>query len=142
MDISRKYRIGYGLYLGHGICMVVSQHTVIGNNVNLSQFLNIGTNRGEGATIGDNVYIDPQACIVEKCISATALISAPEPLWLKMFRQARQSAAYRQESFPTNGRISSSAPMPRSGPEETERVVWPPSPKAVFSMEVGGCARE
>ena len=66
MDISRKCRIGYGLYLGHGICMVVGQHTVIGNNVNLSQFINIGTNRGEGATIGDNVYIGPQACIVGK----------------------------------------------------------------------------
>ena len=66
---GRNHCFNYSFWLrlaGHGICMVVSQHTVIGNNVNLSQFINIGTNRGEGATIGDNVYIGPQACIVGK----------------------------------------------------------------------------
>ena len=45
--------------------MVVNGGTVIGNNVNLSQFLNIGTNRNTPAIIGDNVYIGPHVCIVE-----------------------------------------------------------------------------
>lgn len=58
-------KIGYGLYTGHGICMVVNEGTIIGNNVNLSQFLNIGTNHSTPAIIGDNVYIAPHVSIVE-----------------------------------------------------------------------------
>ena len=65
MQIPRQCEIGYGLYIGHGICMVINQGTVIGNNVNLSHFLSIGTNKSTPATIGDNVYIGPNVCIVE-----------------------------------------------------------------------------
>ena len=65
LDIPTQCQIGYGLYLGHGICMVINEGTIIGNNVNLSQFLNIGTNMGTPAIIGDNVYIGPNVCIVE-----------------------------------------------------------------------------
>ena len=39
--------------------------TKIGNNCNVSQFLTIGTNTNNPATIGDNVYIGPNVCIVE-----------------------------------------------------------------------------
>lgn len=62
--IPLSTKIGYGFYIGHGICMVINC-SVIGNNVNLSQFLNIGTNRNTPAIIGDNVYIGPQVCLVE-----------------------------------------------------------------------------
>ncbi len=65
MRISLSTKIGYGFYIGHEICMVVAKGTVIGNNVNLSQFLNIGSNHGTPATIGDNVYIGPHVCVVE-----------------------------------------------------------------------------
>ena len=58
-------KIGYGFYIGHGICIVVNGGTIIGNNVNLSQFLNIGTNQSTPAIIGDYVYIGPHVCIVE-----------------------------------------------------------------------------
>lgn len=58
-------KIGYGLYTGHNMCMVVNGGTIIGNNVNLSQFLNIGTNNETPAIIGDNVYIGPQVSVVE-----------------------------------------------------------------------------
>ena len=65
VQIPLSVKIGYGLYLGHHICMVVNPGTIIGNNVNLSQFLNIGTNHDTPAIIGDNVYIGPHVCIVE-----------------------------------------------------------------------------
>lgn len=57
--------IGPGLYLGHGIGIVINGKTKIGKNCNISQFLTIGSNKGTPATIGDNVYIGPGVCIVE-----------------------------------------------------------------------------
>ena len=86
LDIPPACKIGYGLYLGHGICMVINSGTIIGNNVNLSQFLNIGTNHSTPAVIGDNVYIGPNVCIVEdvkignnSCIGAGAVVVKDVP---------------------------------------------------------------
>ncbi len=71
--LSRRYgvqipvetRIGEGLYIGHGVGIVVNGGTVIGDNCNLSQFVSIGTNHGTPAVIGNNVYIGPNVCVVE-----------------------------------------------------------------------------
>lgn len=77
VQISPYTKIGYGLYTGHSICMVINKGTVIGNNVNISQFLNIGTNKETPAIIGDNVYIGPHVCIVEDvCIGNSSTIGA------------------------------------------------------------------
>ncbi len=65
VQIPCSTKIGYGFYTGHNICIVVNGGTVIGNNVNISQFLNIGTNHSTPAIIGNNVYIGPQVSIVE-----------------------------------------------------------------------------
>lgn len=65
IQIPRNTKIGYGFYIGHGVGIVINGGTTIGNNVNISQFLSIGTNKGTPATIGDNVYIGPNVCIVE-----------------------------------------------------------------------------
>lgn len=65
IQISPKTKIGYGLYIGHGIGIIINKTAEIGNNVNLSQFLNIGSNHGKAAKIGNNVYIGPSVCIVE-----------------------------------------------------------------------------
>ncbi len=65
IDIPYTTRIGYGLYIGHKICIVINEDTIIGNNVNIGQFLNIGTNHNTPAIIGDNVYIGPSVCIIE-----------------------------------------------------------------------------
>lgn len=68
VTIPRQTKIGYGLYIGHGGPIVVSSSAVIGNNVNLSQFTTIGSNEGKAATIGDNVYIGPNVCVVEDVV--------------------------------------------------------------------------
>lgn len=65
VEIPVSTKIGYGLYLGHNIYMVINGGTIIGNNVNLSQFLNIGTNHNAPAIIGDNVYVGPHVSIIE-----------------------------------------------------------------------------
>ena len=63
IDIRTKH-VGYGLYIGHPY-MQISDNAIIGNNVNLSQFLTIGTNTTHGAIIGNKVYIGPSVCIIE-----------------------------------------------------------------------------
>ena len=68
IQISYKTRIGYGLYLGHGIDLIVNPMAIIGNNCNLSQFLSIGSNTGHSCIIGDNVYVGPHVCIVENVL--------------------------------------------------------------------------
>lgn len=65
IDIPLSTNIGYGLYLGHFMCIVISPLANIGNNCNISQFVNIGSNDGPSATIGDNVYVGPHVSIIE-----------------------------------------------------------------------------
>ena len=65
IQIPSNTHIGYGLYIGHGMALVLNPTVKIGNNCNLSQFTTIGSNHGQAATIGDNVYIGPNVCIVE-----------------------------------------------------------------------------
>ena len=65
IQIPYNTKIGYGFYIGHGVGIVINGRTSIGNNVNISQFLSIGTSKRTPATIGDNVYIGPHVCIVE-----------------------------------------------------------------------------
>jgi serine O-acetyltransferase len=65
IHIPLSIKVGYGFHLSHGIGIVVNAGTIIGNNVNLSQFVNIGSNNNTPAIIGDNVYIGPHVSIVE-----------------------------------------------------------------------------
>lgn len=68
IHIPRQTQIGYGLYIGHPMCIVVNSSAKIGNNVNLSQFTTIGSNYDNAAIIGDNVYIGPNVNIIENVI--------------------------------------------------------------------------
>ena len=65
VSIPWKTQIGYGLFIGHPIGIIINGETIIGNNCNLSQFTTIGTNHERAAVIGDNVYIGPNVCVVE-----------------------------------------------------------------------------
>lgn len=77
IDIHHSTKIGYGFYIGHGGPVVISSAAIIGNNCNISQFTTIGTNHGRAATIGDNVYLGPNVCIVEDIvIGSNATIGA------------------------------------------------------------------
>ena len=77
IQIPSSTKIGYGFYIGHGVGIVINEGTIIGNNVNVSQFLSIGTNKKTPATIGDNVYIGPNVCIVEDVkIASNTIIAA------------------------------------------------------------------
>lgn len=63
--IAPSTKVGWGLYIGHPCGIVINHTAVIGNNVNLSQFTTIGSNEIKAATIGNNVYIGPNVCIVD-----------------------------------------------------------------------------
>lgn len=65
IQIPKETVIGPGLYLGHATTVVVSSAAIIGKNCNLSHFVNIGSNHGKAACIGDDVYIGPNVCIVD-----------------------------------------------------------------------------
>lgn len=65
IDIPPDTKVGFGLYLGHNMGIVVNSGTIIGNNVNLSHFVSIGTNSGTPAVIGNCVYVGPGVCVVE-----------------------------------------------------------------------------
>lgn len=65
IQIPASTKIGPGLYLGHSSSVMINSTAVIGRNCNLSQFTTIGSNHGQAAIIGDNVYIGPNCCIVE-----------------------------------------------------------------------------
>jgi serine O-acetyltransferase len=66
IDIPPMTRIGYGFYIGHGYCVTLNGDTIVGNNVNLSQYLNIGSSRGNSAVIGNKVYIGPMVSVVDE----------------------------------------------------------------------------
>jgi len=63
--ITPGTKIGPGFYIGHVGSIVVNPTAVIGANCNISQGVTIGSNEGKAATIGNNVYIGPNDCIVE-----------------------------------------------------------------------------
>ncbi|CAE6964436.1 serine O-acetyltransferase [Paraburkholderia domus] len=58
-------KIGPGFFIGHFGNIVLNETVVVGSNCNISQGVTIGSNEGQAATIGDNVYIGPNVCIVE-----------------------------------------------------------------------------
>lgn len=65
LQIPPSCSIGPGLYIGHGIGIVVNSKTKIGSRCNLMHHVTIGSNYHTPATIGDNVWIGPNVCILK-----------------------------------------------------------------------------
>ncbi len=63
--IERCTKIGYGFKIVHGGPVVINASSIIGNNVDVYQYVTIGSMTMNAAKIGDNVYIGPSVCIVE-----------------------------------------------------------------------------
>lgn len=77
IQIHSCTRIGGGFYIGHGVGVVIHPKTIIGDNVSISQFLTIGSNKGTPAVIEDNVYLGPNVCLVENVrIGSHSIIGA------------------------------------------------------------------
>lgn len=68
LQISSRTRIGYGFMIQHSFGTIVNPDTVIGNNVTLMQFVNIGTSTDKAALIGDCANIFPMTCIVNDVV--------------------------------------------------------------------------
>lgn len=77
VQIPSTTKIGYGLYIGHAMGIVINPTSIIGNNVSISQFLSIGANESNAACIANNVYIGPNVCLVENVhVGSNATIGA------------------------------------------------------------------
>lgn len=68
LQISSRTKIGYGFLIQHSFGTIVNPDTVIGNNVTLMQFVNIGTSTANAALIGDCTNIFPMTCIVNDVV--------------------------------------------------------------------------
>lgn len=68
LDISYRMKLGKGFHMPHAQCIVISYKTVIGDNFTIYHSTSIGADRGNGATIGNNVYMGPNSCIVNDCL--------------------------------------------------------------------------
>ncbi len=76
-QIFPSMKIGYGFCLGHAIDIIINPYTVIGNNVCIDQFVNIGSTKNTFAVIGNNVHIFPMSCVVNDVhIGSNATIGA------------------------------------------------------------------
>ena len=81
IHIPPKTNIGYGLYLGYGENITITESATIGNNVNVNHGAAIGrTNRGHkkgGLTIGDCVWIGTNAVVVGNITIGNNVLIAP-----------------------------------------------------------------
>ena len=129
VSLPIRTQVGYGLDMGHHTCMFINSKTIIGNNVNLAQFLNIGSNRETPAVIGDQVYIGPMVCLVEDVhigsnttIGAGAVITRDLPqesvavgVPARVIRQERRTPKY---SWPVPEMPDPTAKTPVPEPEK------------------------
>lgn len=68
IQLPSTTKVGYGLMIQHSFGTIVNPDTIIGNNVTLCQFVNIGSTRRNGAMIGDGVFVHPMVCIVNDVV--------------------------------------------------------------------------
>lgn len=77
-----SHNVGYGLFHGIRFNSRINGLSYIGNNVNISQYSNFGTNIKRGLKVGNNVYMGPHVCTVSDnnigsnvCIGAGSIVT-------------------------------------------------------------------
>lgn len=64
INIQSHTRIAGGLYFPNCWNIVINPNCAVGSNVTIYEYVNIGTNNGKSAIIGDYVTINSHVCIV------------------------------------------------------------------------------
>ena len=81
IEISSNIEMGGGAYFGHPFCITINPNVKIGTNCNIHKGVTIGQeNRGSRKgvpTIGNNVWIGINACIVGKVVIGDDVLIAP-----------------------------------------------------------------
>ena len=112
IEIHPGAQIGEGLFIDHGMGIVIGETTVIGNNVSLYQGVTLGgTGKEKGKrhpTIGDTSSSPAVPKYSVPLPSAKAQKSAPVPSSSKKCRRTRQSSASRAAS--SSSRANASKP--------------------------------
>ena len=125
IEIHPGAQIGEGLFIDHGMGIVIGETTVIGNNVSLYQGVTLGgTGKEKGKrhpTIGDYVVVACGAKVLGSFTVGESSKIGPVPSSSKKCRRTRQSSASRAAS-------SSRRQAPQGQPQRTRRRPQPQPP--------------
>lgn len=73
IQLSLPCKVGYGLYLGHEMCMVINAGTIIGNNVYIGPHVSIV----ENVKIGDNSTIGAGPVVTKDVLQNSTVAGSP-----------------------------------------------------------------
>lgn len=134
IEIHPGAQIGEGLFIDHGMGIVIGETTVIGNNVSLYQGVTLGgTGKEKGKrhpTIGDYVVVACGAKVLGSFTVGESSKSAPVPSSSKKCRRTRQSSASRAAS--SSRKASASRPATANA-TSTSTTTACPTPSKIRS---------
>lgn len=127
IEIHPGAQIGEGLFIDHGMGIVIGETTVIGNNVSLYQGVTLGgTGKEKGKrhpTIGDYVVVACGAKVLGSFTVGEGAKSAPVPSSSKKCRRTRQSSASRAAS--SSSRANASKPATANATSTSITTAYP-----------------
>lgn len=127
IEIHPGAQIGEGLFIDHGMGIVIGETTVIGNNVSLYQGVTLGgTGKEKGKrhpTIGDYVVVACGAKVLGSFTVGEGAKSVPVPSSSKKCRRTRQSSASRAAS--SSSRANASKPATANATSTSITTAYP-----------------